>query len=71
MPILLVVLLIAVLAFAWVSRRGSTLTRSCRWRQDRRAGGDVWRCAACGAVMHRPDGRAPNACLRDHPEKAG
>ncbi|MBM3615585.1 MAG: hypothetical protein FJX28_09180 [Alphaproteobacteria bacterium] len=60
MPLLLIALLIAVFAYAWFSRRGSTLTRSCVWRQEKAAG--RWRCAACGAVQ---DGTAqPRHCLR-------
>jgi hypothetical protein len=60
MPALLLILLVAVLGWMWWTRRGSTLTRTCRWRQDRRAG--VWRCAACGAEC--PLGPEPRHCLR-------
>ena len=60
MPALLVLLLIGVLAWLWLARRGRTLTRACRWREDRTTGSDVWRCAACGAVTHG----TPRDCLR-------
>lgn len=60
MPLLLLVLLMGVLAYAWVIRRTSSLTRVCRWRQERSAG--QWRCAACGAVQ--PGLAPPRVCLR-------
>lgn len=53
--------LAAVFLYLWISRRGSTLTRACRWRLDRSVGPDHWRCAACGAEV---DGREPRDCLR-------
>jgi hypothetical protein len=58
MVLILPLLLLAVLGYLWWSRRGSTLTRTCRWRQDRRQG---WRCAACGATA---TGQEPRDCLR-------
>ncbi|MCG7622017.1 hypothetical protein [Epibacterium sp. Ofav1-8] len=48
MPVLLILLLLGTLTYLYWRRRTTTLTRNCRWRQDRRAGG--WRCAFCGAV---------------------
>ncbi len=60
MPLLLLVLLIGVFAYAWFARRGSTLTRACLWRQEKAAG--QWRCAACGAVQKGAAG--PRHCLR-------
>ncbi|HQY44575.1 MAG TPA: hypothetical protein PK450_10390 [Paracoccaceae bacterium] len=60
MPVLLLVLLLSVLAYLWLMRRGSTLTRACRWRVDRMAGPDHYQCAACGA---RTTGK-PRHCLR-------
>lgn len=60
-------LFLAVLAGLWLMRRGSTLTRDCRWREDRtRAGtaGRAFRCAACGAELSLPVGRSPRDCLR-------
>ncbi|MFN7222854.1 MAG: hypothetical protein ACK4MS_02405 [Paracoccaceae bacterium] len=60
MPLLLLILLVSVLLFMWISQRKSTLTRACRWRQERAAG--QWRCVACGAVSA---GEAvPTLCLR-------
>jgi rubrerythrin len=61
MPILLLILLLAVLAYMWASRRHSTLTRACRWRLDRATAPDAWRCAACGATTR---GAEPRDCLR-------
>ncbi|MCF8485733.1 MAG: hypothetical protein K9G71_10980 [Rhodobacteraceae bacterium] len=58
MPLLLLILLGAVLAYLWWERRQSGLTRACRWRQERAAG--QWRCAACGAV--KKGKLAPNQC---------
>ena len=60
MPLLLILLAIGVFVYAWWSRRGKTLTRDCRWRLDRPAGPDIYRCAACGAVCEGP----PKDCLR-------
>ena len=40
--------IIAVFVGMWLMRRGSTLTRECRWRAE--GGGGRFRCAACGAV---------------------
>lgn len=58
MPLLLLILLVAVLAFMWFERRRSGLTRACRWRQERSAG--QWRCAVCGAVAQGDT--TPNHC---------
>lgn len=63
-PVLLIVLLVGVLAYMWVARRGSTLTRMCRWRLDRAAGEGCWRCAACGAGVTVAAGKRPKDCLR-------
>ncbi|NBO21587.1 MAG: hypothetical protein EBU97_06620 [Rhodobacteraceae bacterium] len=60
MPILLIVLAIGTLGYMWLARRGSSLTRLCRWRRD---GAGGWRCAACGAVTQTAQGRAPKQCL--------
>ena len=60
MPLLLLILLAAVVVYLWLARRGSTLTRACRWRLDRAGGPEHYRCAACGAET---DGR-PRHCLR-------
>ncbi|VDC25257.1 hypothetical protein [Pseudogemmobacter humi] len=48
----------------WYYRRGSTLTRACRWREARQGGAGHWRCAACGAECDLAPGRAPRHCLR-------
>ncbi|OYU16607.1 MAG: hypothetical protein CFE34_20145, partial [Rhodobacteraceae bacterium PARR1] len=63
MPILVLLLLIGVFLFLWLSRRGSTLTRQCRWRLDRTAGPQVWRCAVCGAQTETTGGTSPRQCL--------
>ncbi|NEX47455.1 hypothetical protein [Pseudotabrizicola algicola] len=60
MPLLLLILLLAVLGYMWITRRNSTLTRSCRWRQERSAG--QWRCVSCGAV--KPGEAEPRDCFR-------
>ncbi|NEY90777.1 hypothetical protein [Tabrizicola oligotrophica] len=60
MFLLLPLLVAAVFLYLWLSRRNSTLTRVCRWRQERAAG--QWRCAACGAVQ--TGDVAPRDCLR-------
>ena len=60
MPLLLLLLLAGVLLYLWFARRGRTLTRACRWRQDRTLGPDHHRCAACGAVCEGE----PRHCLR-------
>ncbi|MEY4984200.1 MAG: hypothetical protein RIR62_2466 [Pseudomonadota bacterium] len=62
MPVLVILLILSVLIYLWFARRGSTLTRHCRWRQDRRAGPDMWRCAVCGAAVAGTG--APRQCLR-------
>ncbi|MBE0554666.1 MAG: hypothetical protein IH625_13335 [Rhodobacteraceae bacterium] len=64
MFLLLPLLLAAVLIWLWLARRGSTLTRACRWRLDRALGPSVHRCAACGAICDPGPGRAPRDCLR-------
>jgi hypothetical protein len=61
MPVLLIFLAVSVFLYLWLSRRGSTLTRACRWRLDRGVAPDVWRCAACGATAR---GAEPKDCLR-------
>ncbi|MBP9183399.1 MAG: hypothetical protein KBF78_09725 [Fuscovulum sp.] len=61
MPILLIFLAVSVFLYLWLSRRGTTLTRACRWRLDRRVAPNAWRCAACGATAR---GGEPKDCLR-------
>ena len=55
MPLLLLLLLIGVLSYFWISRRGSTLTRECRWRVSS-AGAEETRfaCSFCGAKTELP-----------------
>ncbi|MDZ7908136.1 MAG: hypothetical protein U5N10_07960 [Gemmobacter sp.] len=60
MPLLLLILLVSVLLYMWITRRNSTLTRLCRWRQERSAG--QWRCISCGMTMQ--GAVAPDLCLR-------
>lgn len=67
MPILVLLLLVGVFLYLWLSRRGSTLTRQCLWRLDRHTGPDTWRCAACGAVTEVPKGKSPRFCLKPVP----
>jgi len=64
MPLLLLLLLVGVLLYMWLSRRNSTLTRDCRWRLDRSAGTDHYACSACGKVMDCAPGKTPRDCLR-------
>ncbi len=58
---LLIILLVGSLIYLWWKWRFTTLTRLCRWREDRAAGD--WYCAACGART-KTDGSAPRICLR-------
>lgn len=67
MLILLPLGLLLFFVVMWFLRRGSTLTRLCRWREvpgDVTEAGVLWHCAACGATMRRPKGKAPRDCLR-------
>ncbi|MDQ2066180.1 hypothetical protein Q9295_07340 [Xinfangfangia sp. CPCC 101601] len=58
--LLLIAGIAAVFIYQWFSKRGSTLTRACRWRMDRSVAPDFWRCAACGAETR---GDEPRACM--------
>ncbi len=60
------VVIIAVFVGMWLMRRGSTLTRDCRWRADAAAGPGHYRCAACGATCVVDKG-SPRDCLRPRP----
>lgn len=64
MPVLLLILLVGVLGWMWWTRRGATLTRACRWREDRTGGVGLHRCVACGATCLLPEGQVPRHCLR-------
>ena len=60
MPLLLLILLGGVLVWSAWRYRTTTLTRDCRWREDRMRG--LWRCAFCGAEAPGP--AMPRDCLR-------
>jgi len=62
MILLLPLLAIAVFLALWLSRRNSTLTRQCLWREQRAEG--LWRCASCGAETPATGAKAPRHCLR-------
>ncbi|WP_128253444.1 hypothetical protein [Falsirhodobacter deserti] len=67
MPVLLILGLIAFFVLSWLWHRSRTLTRDCRWREDRsRApeGRSFFRCASCGAETDLPRGKQPKHCLR-------
>ncbi|WP_040672185.1 hypothetical protein [Rhodobacter ferrooxidans] len=64
MPVLLLILAISVFGYLWLTRRGSSLTRTCLWRQDRRIGENHHRCSACGATCVTAPGKSPRHCLR-------
>jgi hypothetical protein len=58
MPLLLLILLAGVMAyFVWRSRT-SSLSRNCRWRQQKAQ--DRWQCLYCGALQE--GGGTPRAC---------
>ena len=57
---LLLVLAIGTFGYLWWRWRTTTLTRECRWREDRGRG--VWRCAFCGAEAGEGP---PRVCLKD------
>ncbi|MCB1312920.1 MAG: hypothetical protein KDK29_14065 [Sedimentitalea sp.] len=71
MPLLLLVLLIGVLAYLWWQHRTTTLTRNCRWRADRAAGENCYRCASCGGRTRTEDGRPPRRCVAQGPREPG
>lgn len=61
-PALLVILLIGVAAYFVWRHRSTSLTRECRWRQDRAAG--LWRCAACGGELPATGEGPPRICRK-------
>lgn len=58
MPVILIVLLFGVVAYLYWKRTTTTLTRNCRWRENRRDGS--WACVYCGASVE--GGTAPKEC---------
>ena len=60
MPVILIVLLVGVVLYLWWQYRTTTLTRDCRWRQNKARG--VWHCAYCGAETASET--APRDCMR-------
>ncbi|HCZ01768.1 MAG: hypothetical protein A3D16_13640 [Rhodobacterales bacterium RIFCSPHIGHO2_02_FULL_62_130] len=64
MPILLLLLGLSVFGYLWLARRGSSLTRACRWRLDRSLGPSTYRCASCGALCDPGLAHEPRQCLR-------
>ena len=60
MPILIVFLLTGVFGYFIWRRMTGTLSRDCRWRQQRSQ--HRWQCSNCGAVQ--PGEAAPRHCLR-------
>lgn len=58
MPVLLLLLLAGVFAYFLWRRHATSLTRNCRWRQQRAQG--QWRCSYCGAA--EPGEAAPRIC---------
>jgi hypothetical protein len=67
MPIILILGLIAFFVLSWWWHRSRTLTRDCKWREDRSraaAGQSFFHCVACGAETELPQGEQPRHCLR-------
>ncbi|KCV81606.1 hypothetical protein ATO10_11857 [Actibacterium atlanticum] len=59
MPLVLIILIVALIVMFYRFKTTS-LTRNCRWREDRAEA--CWRCAFCGA---RQEGAAvPKRCLQ-------
>lgn len=71
MPILLLLLLIAVLAYLYWRRKTTTLTRHCRWRENRARGVGHFDCVACGGQMQTSDGQPPRDCVAQVPRNRG
>jgi hypothetical protein len=70
MPILLLLLLVGVLAYFYWRRRTTTLTRNCRWREDRAAGEGFYRCVSCGGQMRTKDSKPPRDCVAQGPRNS-
>ncbi len=60
MPILLLLLLTGVFAYFIYRRKTTTLTRDCRWRQERSQ--NRWRGSSCDAIQ--TGSPEPRHCLR-------
>lgn len=67
MPVLLIAALVAFFVLSWWWRRSRTLTRDCRWRENRATapeGHSRFRCVVCGAETDLPQGQQPKHCVR-------
>ncbi|WP_052362619.1 hypothetical protein [Falsirhodobacter sp. alg1] len=63
----LIIGLIAFFILSWIWKRSRTLTRDCRWREDRQQAGpdeSFFHCVTCGAETRLPKGDEPRHCLR-------
>ncbi|WP_172299347.1 hypothetical protein [Pseudoruegeria sp. HB172150] len=60
--ILFLFLAIGTFAYLWWKWHHTTLTRECRWRQDRTAGD--WYCVHCGGRTVTDGGKPPKICVR-------
>ena len=60
MPVLILLLLTGVFGYFIWRRKTSTMSRDCRWRQQRSQ--HRWQCTNCGAVQ--PGAAEPRDCLR-------
>jgi len=59
---ILIALALGVFGYLWWKYRFTTLTRNCRWRQDRRVGG--WHCVYCGGrIADAADDAPPRRCV--------
>jgi hypothetical protein len=66
MIVVLILLLVGVVAYLFWQSRTTTLTRRCRWREDRSFDHDslrLFRCMSCNATTHCPIGEEPRDCL--------
>ncbi len=59
--------LVAFFICAYILYRTTSLTGSCRWREDRRRAGPdeaFFHCLVCGAEERLPKGQQPRHCRR-------
>ncbi|SFU01211.1 hypothetical protein [Sedimentitalea nanhaiensis] len=70
MLFLLIPLGIGLLFWVYLSRRGSSLTRNCRWRADRAAGPGRYSCASCGGQTRTDNGTPPRHCVARVPRNS-